>query len=433
MRSPEEGPGSRLKTAMASHTQLLLDTLSVNLPAGSQELLAEPAWQDTALQYLTELLDADDVETLLDTATPLPGSVKGGGGGGVGIAEQIAELANESVLLDKKIFGRLNSSATSNLALVLHTNTVFHESFENFDSLVLLAQELVELDTMAGWKTQVAAVNSSLGLAAGGSGSARPGPHDDIVSATYSTELSSILQNLQSLTEILELPAITHSLIKLGQYSECIEISSLSKRLRIRYNDIDLVARIEENITYEINDMVRKLSSLLMTNLKQASMIKILSYLKRIIGNRDQLKSIFFHSRYKFITDEFDTLLPFKQSRLIEKYLKRTLEIFREFCFQTVITFDSVFDRDRHLTYVFLRSLTDRLCAILVENLPLLAEDSACDSLLLQLIYCCQSLSRVGGDFTASVLRQLQPAVDQRRLLTIVRKQKELVRSLNRV
>ena len=127
-------------------------------------------------------------------------------------------------------------------------------------------------------------------------------------------------------------------------------------------------------------------------------MIKILSYLKRIIGNRDQLKSIFFHSRYKFITDEFDTLLPFKQSRLIEKYLKRTLEIFREFCFQTVITFDSVFDRDRHLTYVFLRSLTDRLCAILVENLPLLAEDSACDSLLLQLIYCCQSLSRVGGD-----------------------------------
>lgn len=423
---------------MPSHTQLLLDTLGGNLSQESKELLADPAWKDTALDYLTELLNSDHVETLLDT-TPMPGSVNGS----AGIGEQIAELSNQSVMLDKKIFSRLNTSSNSNLSLVLHTNTVFNESFENFDNLVLLAQDLVDLDSMSSWKLQVAAINNSLGLNSSsnnkdGSNAGRNKTTAgvavaDALSATYSNELSSILQNLQSLTEILELPSITHSLIKLGQYSECIEISSLSKRLKIRHNDIEMISQIEENITYEINDMVRKLSSLLMTNLKQSSMIKILSYLKRIISNRDQLKSIFFHARFKFITDEFETLLPLKQSRLFEKYLKRTLEIFREFCFQTVITFDSVFDRDRNLTYVFLRSLSDRLCAILNENLPLISEDSACDGLLLQLIYCCQSLSRVGGDFTVAVLQKLAPTVDQSRLLSVVKKQKELVRSLNRV
>lgn len=415
---------------MSTHTQLLLDTLSPNLPQDAKDLLNDDTWKTTALSYLDELLNSDNMETLLDTTTPMPSSSDNTQS--VGIAQQIAELSNQSAIMDNNIFNKLNSNSNSNLSLVLETNTIFNESFENFDNLLILSKKLVEHNSIGNWKSLINGINTSLGLNHHKDGDGET----DIKPVKYNNELSIMLQNLQGLIEILELPSITHSLIKLGQYPECIEISSLSKRLKIRYNDIEMINQIEESITFEINDMIKKLSSLLMTNIKQSSMIKVLSYLKRIINNKEQLKSIFFHSRYKFMIDEFETLIPLKQSNLIEKYLKRILEIFREYCFQTIITFDSVFDKDRQLTYVFLKSLVDKLCEILNENLPLLLENdenSACDSLLLQLIYCCQSLSRVGGDFTACVLQQLTPTIEQERLLTIVKKQKELVRSLNRV
>lgn len=405
---------------MSNHTQLLLDTLSSNLPEESAHLLKDPQWNNEALGYLNTLLNSDDVESVLATKV-LPESTAERAT--LGISEQIAELSNQSVLIDNKIFNCLNKSGGSNLSLVLDTSTTIVDSTDNFDNLVMLTQDLVGNHPYLKWKEEISTINNNLGVTTK-------------TQVTQDTELSTILQNLQEVIEILELPAITHSLIKLGEYSQCIEISSLSKRLKIRYNRIGLVDQIDKNISFEINDMTKKLSALLLTNLRQSSMIKVLSYLKRINLDKQGLKSLFLHLRYKFIMDEFEILLPLKESKLIEKYLKRCLEVFREFCFQTIITFDSVFDKDPALINSFLVSLVHKLSSILNETLSLLKDDSIRDSLLLQLIYCCQSLNRVGGDFTLILLHEFSLGLtlpSDQTLLSIVKKQKQLVRSLNRV
>lgn len=408
---------------MSSHTQLLLDTLSINLPNESLDLIKESKWKDTALDYLEDLLNSDNAESLLNTKIKPDNDITDLNSNGFGgIVEQIAELSNSAIILDNKILNSLNSNSNSNLSLILNSNSILNDSFDNYDNLILVTKDLVDINLISNWKSEISIINTNLGIV-----------NNTTNDNSNDNELSLILKNLQNLIEIMELPSITHSLIKLGQYSECIEISALVKRLKIRYNDIDLIIKIEDKITYEINDMVKKLSSLLITNLKQSSTIKILSYLKRIINDKDHLKSIYLQSRFKFIMDEFDTLLPLKQSNLIEKYLKRSLEIFREFCFQTIITFDSIFDKDKSLTYSFIKALINRLSIILNENLPLINSESTKDSLLLQLIYCCQSLSRVGGDFTTLLIQRLSKTVETNHMVSIVKKQKNLVRSLNRV
>jgi hypothetical protein len=426
-----------------SNTQILLDTLSKNLNPDSISLLQDSQWKDTALNYLTDLLNSDHIETLLDTSV-MPENT----GEIIGISEQIAELSNDSMLIDNKILNSLiktpSNQKESNISLILNINTLMIDSFTNFDELIYLTRELINSTYFNNWKTEILTINNYLGINNNNNeinndnnnnnnNNNDNNNNNNNNNINNNNELSLILQNLQNLIEILELPSITHSLIKLGQYSECIEISSLSKRLKIRYNNIELIQNIDENISFEINDMIKKLSNLLATNVKQSSMLKIMSYLKRIINDKKQLKTLFLKLRYKFIMDEFETLLPLKHSKLIEKYLKRILEIFREFCFQTIITFDSLFEKDNQLSHSFLLALVDQLCDILSENLPLLNDESIKDSLLLQLIYCSQSLSRVNGDFTTQLLYRLNDTIPVSRLLTIVSKQKQLVRSLNHV
>ena len=423
-------------------TLLLLDTLSGELSSDTKELLSVPQWKEKALTVLEDMLNSNNFESLLDTKVLLPDNEvtqeSRSGGNTYGITEQIAELTNESMLLDNKIVNTLTSN--NNVQMILESNEIFAESFGELDTITSLTKSLRVDDTFASWMAEVITINTNLGTTANDNDARNDNNKKEnsntksqaslTISKSSSSELSLILQNLDNLTEILELPTITHSLIRTSQYSECIEISALAKRLKIRYNNIELINSIEKNISFEIEDMVKKLAGMLVTNLKQSSMIKILTYLKRVVTDRDQLKTLFLHLRYKFIVDEFETLLPLKQSKLIEKYLKRVLEIFREFCFQTVITFDSVFEKDRQQTHEFLTATVGTLCDILVENL-VEVEDAARESLLMQLLYCCQSLARVGGDFTATVAARLESAsvLEPGKLLSAVRKQQTLVRS----
>lgn len=370
------------------------------------------------------MLNSNNLESLLETKVSLPTTSIGERGDEdtfYGITEQVAELTNESMLLDNKIVQTLTGD--QNVNKILQSNELFTESFGELDTITSLAETLVQNNTLKSCIAEVATINSNLGTNS---------KDNENETNRLSSELSLILQNLDNLTEILELPTITHALIRTSQYSECIEISSLAKRLKIRYNNINLINNLEKNITVEIEDMVKKLAGMLGTNIKQSSMIKILSYLKRVVGDRDQLKTLFLHLRYRFIMDEFEALVPLKQSKLVEKYLKRVLEIFREFCFQTVITFESVFEEDRQQTHGFLTATVTTLCDILAGNMHGL-DNSAKESLLMQLLYCCQSLARVGGDFTATVASRLERVgvLVPGQLLGVVRKQQALVRSLS--
>lgn len=220
------------------------------------------------------------------------------------------------------------------------------------DQLISLNEKLIETNDNTNWKIKQPHIKTS----------------DD--------DLFTILKNLDKLLDFLELPSMTNAFVKAGQYSECIEISSLIKRLSIRYNDIELIKQVENNVNSEINDMLYGLIRLLNTELKQFSIIKIISYLKRITSDNIMLEKVFLKARYQFICDELNILKPLKESNLIEKYLKRYLEVIREHCFQTIMTFESIFNKSPILIYSFIKSLVLQLCSILKENLPLINDRS---------------------------------------------------------
>lgn len=396
-------------------TQLLLDTLVGDSQVSNFNWINDDEGKSMALSVLDEMLNSPHLESLLDT-TITPGMIDPGNT----IIEQIAELSNESLMIDKEIALRLcgKDNSMKDLKLMIDANNTYIESFETLDSIISYCEDMIEENPLTSWIKEIPDINKNQES----KNTSHNSNNDD--------DVSKILYNLDNVIQILELPSITNTLIKSANYSECIEISSFIQRLSIRYNDLEIISHIKENVSYEINDMVKRLSNLLSGNLKQSSIMKIMSYLKRIIPDKWKLKTIFLNLRYKFIIDEFDTLIPLKNSKLIEKYLKRVLEVFREFTFQTVITFESIFDKDTEMIHSFIISIVNSLMDILDENLINIKEESI-DSTILQLLYCSQSLARVGGDFTSILLHRLPHPLTREQILTTMAKQRHLVRTLN--
>lgn len=396
-------------------TQLLLDTLVGDSQVSNFNWINDDEGKSMALSVLDEMLNSPHLESLLDT-TITPGMIDPGNT----IIEQIAELSNESLMIDKEIALRLcgKDNSMKDLKLMIDANNTYIESFETLDSIISYCEDMIEENPLSSWIKEIPNLNKNQES----KNTSHNSNNDD--------DVSKILYNLDNVIQILELPSITNTLIKSANYSECIEISSFIQRLSIRYNDLEIISHIKENVSYEINDMVKRLSNLLSGNLKQSSIMKIMSYLKRIIPDKWKLKTIFLNLRYKFIIDEFDTLIPLKNSKLVEKYLKRVLEVFREFTFQTVITFESIFDKDTEMIHSFIISIVNSLMDILDENLINIKEESI-DSTILQLLYCSQSLARVGGDFTSILLHRLPNPLTKEQILTTMTKQRHLVRTLN--
>lgn len=165
----------------------------------------------------------------------------------------------------------------------------------------------------------------------------------------HNTNLSIVLENMEQVINILELPSLTGACIKAGYYSESLEISSYTRRLAIRFPHSDLIREVETGIKLEMSHMLTGLIRLLRTNLKQSSILKILSYLRRIppfsqVPDSDsQLKRILLHARYQFIKLELDSLRPLQEGGLNENYLKRSIEVIREHGFGSIMTFKNVF------------------------------------------------------------------------------------------
>ncbi|QPG77060.1 hypothetical protein FOA43_004458 [Brettanomyces nanus] len=264
---------------------------------------------------------------------------------------------------------------------------------------------------------------------------------------TIVLQSSTVLHNMDRIMDILELPSLANACVKSGHYGECVEIASHVRRLSIRYSEMTLISKVEGDIQQEIKEMINGLVRLLNTDLKQSHIIKIITYLKRIgpfqsggeTMSDEILEKIFLKSRYQFILGELQVLEPLKRANSIERFLKRSIEVIREHCFQTIMTFESIFrvDSDTEsirkanmLLYSFIKSLVLSLCEILRENITKLRDQAGKDGLFLQLIYCSQSLGRVGGDFTPIVLEEFTGIIDKRKWCSILHKQRQLVKSM---
>lgn len=349
----------------------------------------------TASKYL---LDALNDPNLL--ASPLDNS-KGS------LIEQIAVQASDSSSIQRSSTALLNQNWDS----ILNAHAVLSQSVAKLQQM---HSSLDSLEANTHLEDKMAPV----------------GVVESVVDESKGTATAyAVTAPLFDSLDILLLPTLSNTLFSLSNYHECIQVSSLTRRLLIRYpSGHHIVPKVHAAVARETHDMVLSLSKLISTNIKQSTIIKVVSLLKRLTTT--QLAPLFFASRHHFILQELDALSPLLDVNLTERYLKRCIEVVREHCFQTVATAESLFDPPTSLLCSFIESLLTVLANTVRTHLPAIPTQSGVDSLLLQLVYCAQSLSRRGGEFSTAIVHALTPVVPADAFWGIVQRQRALASSL---
>lgn len=188
-----------------------------------------------------------------------------------------------------------------------------------------------------------------------------------------------------------------------------------------RYAHVRVVQDIQAQVDDALKSMTVQLLQLLRESVKLPTLIKVVSYLRRIppFSSRGpglvthQLQHLFFFSRLQYIRSLLESLEPLKRQSP-DMYLKRYVELFREHVFVTVVGFRSVFPDTQlagerappsatrasdNLVAAFVRALVGDFHQTVTDIAPFIGDDGARSSLWLQVLYCSKSLGRVGADF----------------------------------
>ncbi|ROT34619.1 Dor1-like family protein [Sodiomyces alkalinus F11] len=261
-----------------------------------------------------------------------------------------------------------------------------------------------------------------------------------------------VLRNVERLVNVLELPTLLASATTSvpPNYSSALDLNGHVRRLHALYPNspvIGLVSRqADEAILQLTSDLI---ATLKYPGLKLATAVRTVSWLRRVLSDLNQvskascgaeeraLSLLFLRCRVATLDATLGALEPLRKlaeqemtskrtvrntqvwsgGQQTERYLKRYIEIFREQSFLIISTFKSLFlavghsDRAQsddaleplHLPRSFLSSFTLRLVNMLLETLriflPVIKDPAARDSILTQVLYCSNSLGRLGGEF----------------------------------
>ncbi|CCE82846.1 Piso0_002597 [Millerozyma farinosa CBS 7064] len=254
---------------------------------------------------------------------------------------------------------------------------------------------------------------------------------------------STILSNIDSVLDILELPTICRLCILQGNYQEALEVSMLVQSFTIRFPKISILNKILQQVQVELKQMVKGLVRLLNTNLKQNQIVKIFQILRRLDvlngdiigisetygkvldrGVKDKfLKLIFLNSRYKFIYSEIQNLQPLLSYSSLT-YVKRVIQVFREHLFSSLTIYSAVFEGPHNLEKdnqfendTMVSEFIQNIVLLLIEKIKIYFNDtvdtvddvvkSQKDGIMLQLLYLCKSLSKFGVDFETIIIHEL--------------------------
>lgn len=173
--------------------------------------------------------------------------------------------------------------------------------------------------------------------------SAKGDDKDEIRSDT----LVTVLDNLDSITDLMELPFLARTCIRTGHYQEAVMLYTHTISLRSRFPGSTIVDEVCENVLNEISTtMLSGLVKLLSTNVSVNSLKKILKYLNSIPpfdGKTNKpLLNIFLAMRYKFITGEIASYsldIESSNESLIEIMVKRKVEVLREHVYMSLNIF----------------------------------------------------------------------------------------------
>lgn len=271
-----------------------------------------------------------------------------------------------------------------------------------------------------------------------------------------------LLKNLDRIQDILELPSLILVCVNNGYYAEALDLAAHTSRLAKRYSHVQVIQDIQQQVDDALKTMTVQLLQLLKESVKLPTLIKVVSYLRRIppFSNRSQqqqqqqqavpstfaesynqqdvvtrqLQQLYLFSRLQYIRGLLLSLEPLKKQSA-DSYLKRYVEVFREHVFVTVVGFRSVFPDSPvssslsssevstsstsqalpsktfyinnrvgdNLISFFIRALVNDFYKTIIEISPFVDDETTRNSLWLQISYCSKSLGRVGADFWPTV------------------------------
>lgn len=413
---------------------ILLDTLVEDLdPTLAEFLKSNSELRQISEQYLVDLLINDDLlctDTYTTTSKSSNTDVSNIEGQSRTLTEEIAELD----LQQREIKMQLASITNNNRDLIIDISkdltSIREDVNSGFDKEINSMIKILDMENSNGEKFEI--------------------PENERLNNTMIT-YNSILSNIDSVLDLLELPTLCKVCILQGNYQESLEISILVQTLVIRFPNLTIFQNIHYQVEQELKLMVKGLIKLLNTNLKQNNILKIFQILNKldllnyntssaissainVTSNKKLqkdkfLKIVYLNARFKFIINELSNLTPLLKFNKLT-YLKRYIEIYREFIFNSLSIYHAIFnyspasndidikhEEDNLLISQFIKNLASLLAEELKKYLPELIAPSENednidkqtqkDGLILQIIYLCQSLAKYNVDFESLITWEL--------------------------
>ena len=413
---------------------ILLDTLLEDLdPTLAEFLKSNSELRQISEQYLVDLLINDDLlctDTYTTTSKSSNTDVSNIEGQSRTLTEEIAELD----LQQREIKMQLASITNNNRDLIIDISndltSIREDVNSGFDKEINSMIKILDMENSNGEKFEI--------------------PENERLNNTMIT-YNSILSNIDSVLDLLELPTLCKVCILQGNYQESLEISILVQTLVIRFPNLTIFQNIHYQVEQELKLMVKGLIKLLNTNLKQNNILKIFQILNKldllnyntssaisssvnVTSNKKLqkdkfLKIVYLNARFKFIINELSNLTPLLKFNKLT-YLKRYIEIYREFIFNSLSIYHAIFnyspasndidikhEEDNLLISQFIKNLASLLAEELKKYLPELIAPSEKDDnidkqtqkdgLILQIIYLCQSLAKYNVDFESLITWEL--------------------------
>ncbi|CAM0140584.1 hypothetical protein VKS41_006605 [Umbelopsis sp. WA50703] len=254
-----------------------------------------------------------------------------------------------------------------------------------------------------------------------------------------------VLENLDVLVDILEIPQLMDTCVRNGYYSEAMDLTSHVSLLTMRYGNIPSIQDVREKVQRSSDMMLIQLISLLRGAIKLPAAMNVIGYLRQMnsFETENELRLLFLKCRDDYLNRRLDNIKKVgtidmeltkdwqRLGRDSFEYVKQYIDVIREQVFEIITQYSSVFSDDAKLygnstdTKVssaqlltagatladYVAHTLENMERKIDEHLVNIKDISQISSLLTQLMYCGMSLGRVGLDFRPLFAIRFQDAM----------------------
>jgi hypothetical protein len=257
---------------------------------------------------------------------------------------------------------------------------------------------------------------------------------------------SKVLENLDVLVDIFEIPQLMDTCVRNGYYSEAMDLTAHVSLLLMRYENIPIIQNIHEKVQRSSDMMLIQLISLLRGPIKLPAAMNVIGYLRQMSSfeTENELRLLFLRCRGDYLNQRLEHVKKIsaidsegktdwqRLGRDSFEYIKQYVDVIREQVFEIITQYSSMFsdngklyggqdestkgNEPRLLTAGatladYVTFVLEEMRRTIDEHLINIKDISQLSSLLTQLMYCGMSLGRVGLDFRSLFAIRFQDAM----------------------